>query len=83
MFRLGVKQGLYCLGCCWAMMLVMFAVGVMNVVWMAGLGIVMTVEKIGSRQRFTYAVGVALIVAGVVFVLALFAAHWPGRRDLS
>ena len=37
-FRLGVKQGLYCLGCCWAMMLVMFAVGVMNVVWMAALG---------------------------------------------
>ena len=35
-FRLGVKQGLYCLGCCWAMMLVMFAVGVMNVIWMAG-----------------------------------------------
>ena len=37
-FRLGVKQGLYCLGCCWAMMLVMFAVGVMNVIWMAALG---------------------------------------------
>ena len=49
-FRLGVKQGLYCLGCCWAMMLVMFAVGVMNVIWMAALGIVMTFEKIGTRQ---------------------------------
>ena len=48
-FRLGVKQGFYCVGCCWAMMLVMFAVGVMNVVWMAGLGIVMTIEKIGTR----------------------------------
>src|SRR5262245_61781925 len=33
-FRLGLKQGLFCLGCCWAMMLVMFAVGVMNVIWM-------------------------------------------------
>ena len=44
-FRLGLRQGLYCLGCCWAMMLVMFAVGAMNVVWMAALGIVMTVEK--------------------------------------
>src|SRR5674536_190050 len=47
-FRLGVKQGLYCLGCCWAMMLVMFAVGVMNVIWMAALGMVMTFEKIGT-----------------------------------
>lgn len=76
-FRLGVQQGLYCLGCCWAMMLVMFAVGVMNVVWMAGLGIVMTIEKIGSGRRFSHAVGVVLIVAGLGFVAAAFAAHWP------
>jgi predicted metal-binding membrane protein len=76
-FRLGVKQGLYCLGCCWAMMLVMFGVGVMNVIWMAGLGTVMTFEKIGTGKRLTYAVGVALIVAGVAFVLSAFAAHWP------
>ena len=44
-FRLGIKQGMFCLGCCWAMMAVMFAVGIMNVIWMAVLGIVMTVEK--------------------------------------
>ena len=77
-FRLGVRQGLYCLGCCWAMMLVMFAVGVMNVVWMAALGIVMTLEKIGSGRRFSHAVGTVLIVAGIGFVVAAFAAHWPG-----
>ena len=76
-FRLGVKQGLYCLGCCWAMMLVMFAVGVMNVIWMAALGVLMTFEKIGSGKRFTYTIGVALIVAGIAFVLAAFATHWP------
>ena len=78
-FRLGVKQGLYCLGCCWAMMLVMFAVGVMNVIWMAALGMVMTIEKIGTGKRFTYAVGVALIAVGAGFVLSAFAAHWPAR----
>ena len=77
--RLGLRQGLYCLGCCWAMMLVMFAVGVMNVLWMAGLGMLMTVEKIGTGKRFTYAMGVALIVAGVAFVASSFAAHWPVR----
>jgi predicted metal-binding membrane protein len=76
-FGLGVRQGLYCLGCCWAMMLVMFAVGVMNVIWMAGLGMVMTFEKIGTGKRLTYAAGVALIVAGIAFVLSAFAAHWP------
>jgi len=76
-FRLGLKQGLYCLGCCWAMMVVMFAVGVMNVVWMAALAILMTLEKIGSGNRLTYGLGVTLIAIGVAFIFAGFAAHWP------
>jgi predicted metal-binding membrane protein len=78
-FRLGIKQGLYCLGCCWAMMLVMFAVGVMNVVWMAALGIVMTMEKISGGKRLSYGVGAALIAVGLGFVLADIAVHWPPR----
>ena len=77
-FRLGLTQGLYCLGCCWAMMLVMFAVGLMNVVWMAALGVVMTIEKIGSGRAFSHAVGAAMIVAGAAFAIMAFAAHWPG-----
>jgi predicted metal-binding membrane protein len=77
-FGLGLRQGAYCLGCCWAMMLVMFAAGVMNVLWMAALGIVMAVEKIGTGKRFTYGVGVVLIVIGTVFVLTAILAHWPG-----
>jgi predicted metal-binding membrane protein len=76
-FRLGLTQGVYCLGCCWAMMLVMFAVGVMNVIWMAGLGMVMTIEKMLAGRRFTHAIGGMLIVAGVWAVLAAFAGHWP------
>ncbi len=68
-FGLGLRQGLYCLGCCWAMMLVMFAVGVMNVIWMAALGIIMAIEKIGAGKWFTQSVGVALIVIGVAFAL--------------
>ena len=78
-FRLGLKQGLFCLGCCWAMMAVMFAVGLMNVVWMAGLGIVMTLEKLGTGRAFTYTIGVVLIVAGVAFIITSFLAHWPVR----
>jgi predicted metal-binding membrane protein len=71
-FKLGVRQGLFCLGCCWAMMLVMFAVGVMNVVWMAALGILMTIEKIGSGKRFSHVVGVGLIGIGLVFITKAF-----------
>jgi predicted metal-binding membrane protein len=73
-FRLGLSQGLYCVGCCWAMMLVMFAAGVMNVVWMAGLGIVMAAEKIGTGKRLSYAVGAALILGGLGVALAGVAA---------
>lgn len=78
-YKLGLRQGLYCLGCCWAMMGVMFAVGLMNVIWMAGLGIVMTVEKMGTGRKFTHAVGVVLIAAGIAFIVVAFAAHWPIR----
>jgi len=76
-FRLGIRQGVYCLGCCWAMMLVMLAVGVMNVVWMAGLGIIMTVEKLLSGRRFTHAIGMVLIALGVCSVFLAFAGEWP------
>jgi predicted metal-binding membrane protein len=76
-FRLGLRQGLYCLGCCWAMMLVMFAVGLMNVVWMAVLGIVMTLEKIATTTRFSRIVGVALSLIGIVFIASAVIAHWP------
>jgi predicted metal-binding membrane protein len=73
-FRLGVRQGFYCLGCCWAMMLVTFAVGVMNIVWMAALAAVMTIEKLQTGRRFSYGVGTALIVAGVA--MASVAGQW-------
>jgi len=79
-FRLGLKQGLYCLGCCWAMMLVMFAVGLMNIIWMAALGMLMTFEKIGTGKRFTYALGVASIVIGIAFIATAVVAHWPVHR---
>jgi len=78
-FRLGVRQGLYCLGCCWAMMLLMFAVGVMNVIWMAALGAVMAIEKINTTTRFSRALGAVFILMGVTFIATSGAAHWPVR----
>ena len=49
-FRLGVEQGVWCLGCCWALMLVMFAVGTMNIFWMALIGAVCRGGKTNGRQ---------------------------------
>lgn len=65
-FMLGLRQGMYCLGCCWVLMLVMFAVGAMNVVWMAVLGALMTIEKMTTTGRFARALGVCLMTAGAV-----------------
>jgi predicted metal-binding membrane protein len=59
----------------------MFAVGVMNVIWMAALGIVMALEKITKGNRLTYVTGAALIVLGTGFVLAGFVAHWPTHAN--
>ncbi len=71
-FRLGLHQGLFCLGCCWAMMLVMFAVGVMNIVWVAALAAVMTVEKLVGRPWFSRLIG-----AGFLAWAAAIAVLWP------
>jgi predicted metal-binding membrane protein len=46
-FRLGRRHGLFCVGCCWALMLVMFAAGVASLWWMAALASVMFYEKVG------------------------------------
>jgi len=58
-----------CLGCCWAMMLLMLAVGAMNVVWMAALGVVMTIEKMTSTATFSKALGVVFLAAGGGFLV--------------
>jgi predicted metal-binding membrane protein len=63
--RLGLRQGLLCLGCCWAMMSLMFALGAMNAVWMAGLGAFMTIEKLSTTARVSKAIGIAFIATGL------------------
>jgi predicted metal-binding membrane protein len=69
-FGLGLQQGLHCLGCCWAMMLLMLITGAMNVVWMAGLGLIMTLEKVTSTPRFSRILGVIFIIIGVAILAA-------------
>jgi predicted metal-binding membrane protein len=67
-FALGLRQGIYCLGCCWALMLIMLAVGTMNALWMAALGVVMTIEKLSTGKTFSRALGGGLILIGVALV---------------
>ena len=66
-FNLGRQHGLFCLGCCWALMLLMFAAGVANLLWMAALAALMAYEKIGRRgEAVSRVAGVALIAWGVL-----------------
>ncbi len=72
-WRLGWSHGLFCLGCCWALMLLMFAVGLANLAWMALLAVVMTYEKVGRRGD-----GLARVVGLVLVGWAVLAALHPG-----
>ena len=61
-FGLGVHHGIFCIGCCWSLMLLMFAVGVGNVGWMLALGTVMAVEKnVPWGRRLSAPLGVVLL----------------------
>lgn len=66
--RLGMGQGLACIGCCWVLMLAAAAAGAMNLVWMAVLAAVMTAEKmIGPRA--TAPLGLVLVAAGLFIAI--------------
>ena len=78
-YVMGLEQGLFCLGCTWALMAVMFAVGVMNVIWMAILGFLMGVEKAIPNPWVTWGIGVFLILWGLlVFSLSPAGRHLLG-----
>ncbi len=71
-FKLGIHHGLFCVGCCWSLMLLMFAVGVGNIAWMLALGAVMAIEKnMPWGRRLSAPLGAALITAG--FAVLIFA----------
>jgi predicted metal-binding membrane protein len=71
-FLLGVHHGLFCVGCCWTLMLVMFGVGVGNFGWMLALGAVMAIEKnLRWGRRLSAPLGVVLLGAGLGVLLGL------------
>jgi len=69
-FRMGTGHGLFCLGCCWALMLVMFGAGVANLIWMAPLALVMLVEKTARNgDRLSAPVGITLLALGALVLV--------------
>lgn len=64
---MGVRHGAYCVGCCWALMALLFVGGIMNLLWIAGLAVVVLVEKVlPAGERLGRAIAVGLIGAAVL-----------------
>ena len=69
--QMGVKNGAWCVGCCWALMASFFALGIMSVVWMAVVAALIAVEKtLPWRRLATYGVAALLVVLGVFLLLS-------------
>ena len=71
-FRAGISHGLYCLGCCWALMAVLVIVGLMNLAWMAVIAVVFVLEK-----NWRHGVGVSKVAGLAVLVLGIAVAVFP------
>jgi predicted metal-binding membrane protein len=66
---MGLRHGLYCLGCCWALMALLFVAGVMNLFWIAAIAVAVLVEKILPHGDVVGRLaGGALVAAGVLLV---------------
>jgi predicted metal-binding membrane protein len=67
---MGLRHGAYCVGCCWALMALLFVAGVMNLVWVAAIAAFVLIEKVvpGGRQVSRLA-GALFVVAGVLLLI--------------
>lgn len=68
---MGAKNGAWCVGCCWALMASLFALGVMSATWMAIVAGLIAVEKtLPWRRVATYGTALILVVLGVLLLVA-------------
>jgi predicted metal-binding membrane protein len=68
--RIGVEHGLFCVGCCWSLMLLMFLVNAGSLVWMLLLGVVMALEKnLPWGRRLSSSIGALLFIGALIVVV--------------
>ena len=68
---MGTKHGAWCVGCCWALMAALFALGVMSIAWMAFVAALIAAEKmLPWRRAATYGTAVILLLLAVLLVAA-------------
>ena len=70
-FRMGVEHGVFCVGCCWALMVLLFTAGVMNLLWVAVIaGFVMLEKLLPSGRLFGRLAGILMTVFGFGMLVA-------------
>jgi predicted metal-binding membrane protein len=68
-FRMGLVHGRYCLGCCWALMALLFVGGIMNIWWIAGTALYVAAEKLApGGKRLSQVIAALLVLAGVALL---------------
>ena len=68
----GMRHGLFCLGCCWMLMVLLFVGGLMNLLWIAALALLVLIEKtLPWGGRTSRARGAALVVWGAVMLVSM------------
>jgi len=68
--RIGIEHGVFCVGCCWSLMLLMFLVGAGSLIWMLLLGILMALEKnLPWGRRLSAPIGVVLLASAAVILV--------------
>jgi predicted metal-binding membrane protein len=84
--RMGAKNGAWCVGCCWALMAALFALGVMSIPWMAFVAGLIAIEKTLSWRRVaTYGTAAVLLVLGVLILASPHVIPWltvPGEQPM-
>ncbi len=73
---MGVEHGAFCTGCCWALMCLLFVVGVMNIIWIAALTLLVGLEKIIPRGPWmSFTTGAFLAMWGVAVISGVIPAR--------
>lgn len=68
--NMGIRNGAYCVGCCWVLMILLFVSGVMNILWVAVIALFVLIEKVSAKSKWiSFAAGGLLIIYGVLVIV--------------
>ena len=68
--KMGIKNGVYCVGCCWVLMVLLFVSGVMNILWVALIALFVLIEKVSAKSKWiSFAAGSLLIIYGLLILV--------------